>query len=283
MSQVSRPFQIALAAVLLFAVAWFAVLKQHATASSQAGSSPSLSAPSQSPSSQSAPSQSAGTPSSAAAQAKEAAKPTHVYKGSAPGVEGLTRDVRRAHEAVGKSNANASATEHASARVSGEASSGAAATGKASSGSANKASSTSAASTKSGSASRTSSANASGGGSGSAASGAPQTHLASSPANRIASQLHQGKTVLLLFWNPKSSTNTTVREQVSNAARSLGGNVAVTYAKADEVGAFGTITRSVTVNQTPTLLIIGKQGLISTITGLTDAFAIEQAVREARS
>ena len=88
--------------------------------------------------------------------------------------------------------------------------------------------------------------------------------------------------MLLLFWNPQSSTDVTVRQQVSDVSRSLRRSVAVTYAKASEVGSFGTITRNVAVNETPTLLIIGKRGLVTTITGLTDAFAIEQAVREAR-
>lgn len=88
--------------------------------------------------------------------------------------------------------------------------------------------------------------------------------------------------MLLLFWNPKSSIDDTVREQVDDVSRSLGHKVAVTFAKAGEVGSFGTVTRDVTVNETPTLLIIGKHGLVTTITGLTDAFSIEQAIREAR-
>ena len=35
--------------------------------------------------------------------------------------------------------------------------------------------------------------------------------------------------------------------------------------------------------QTPTILIVNRHGVVSTLTGLTDVFALEQAVREART
>ncbi len=102
-----------------------------------------------------------------------------------------------------------------------------------------------------------------------------------SPAEAIASQLSAGRVVLLLFWNPSSADGAAVHAQVQSVAHSMGHRVAVHFAKPSEVGSFGTVTRDVNVNQTPTLLVIDAKGLTSTITGLTDAFAIEQAVREA--
>ncbi len=87
--------------------------------------------------------------------------------------------------------------------------------------------------------------------------------------------------MLLLFWNPHSSPDQAVHSQVQAAGRSLKGKVALDFAKAREVGSFGTVTREISVLQTPTLLIINRKGLATTITGLTDAFSIEQAVREA--
>jgi hypothetical protein len=45
---------------------------------------------------------------------------------------------------------------------------------------------------------------------------------------------------------------------------------------------FGKITEVVRVYQTPTILIVNRHGVVSTLTGLTDVFALEQAVREAR-
>ncbi len=60
----------------------------------------------------------------------------------------------------------------------------------------------------------------------------------------------------------------------------LGSKVAVHYASAGQVGAFGTITHAVQVTQTPTLLIVNPHGQTTVLTGLTEAFAIQQAVTE---
>src|SRR3981081_2694660 len=70
MAQISRPFQIALAALALFAIVWLLALRGHSSGTSESGSSSS--APSQS------------------------SRPSSVYHGSAPGVEGLTRDLAKA-------------------------------------------------------------------------------------------------------------------------------------------------------------------------------------------
>jgi hypothetical protein len=54
-------------------------------------------------------------------------------------------------------------------------------------------------------------------------------------------------------------------------------------ATAGEVSSFGSITRGVQVSGTPTLLVVNKQGHTTVLTGLQDAFSIEQAIEEARS
>lgn len=99
---------------------------------------------------------------------------------------------------------------------------------------------------------------------------------------RIAAELHQGKVALLLFWNPHSSEDSAVQREVQIVAHKLGGRVAVHTASADQVGSFGSITRDIQVYQTPTLLIINPRGQVTTVTGYTDAYALEQAIREAR-
>jgi hypothetical protein len=95
MAQISRPFQIVLVAVLALAmvvVAWFMVLHRPGSEPATGGSSPSVAS-------------SAGGASAHPAAAKgsaSAAGSGHIYHGSAPGVEGLTRDIKRAHEAAAK-------------------------------------------------------------------------------------------------------------------------------------------------------------------------------------
>jgi hypothetical protein len=94
MAQISRPFQIALVALLAFAmliVAWFMVLHRSTATESSGTSSPGVAA-------------SAGSSASHVAThaASSGAGSGHVYHGPVPGLEGLTRDVKRAHEAAGK-------------------------------------------------------------------------------------------------------------------------------------------------------------------------------------
>jgi hypothetical protein len=97
----------------------------------------------------------------------------------------------------------------------------------------------------------------------------------------VEHQLQQGKTVLILFWNPRGSDDVAVHKELPVVQHALGGKIAVHYASAGQVGAYGTITHAVQVTQTPTLLIVNPHGQTTVLTGLTDAFSIEQTVGEA--
>ncbi|HEY1688820.1 MAG TPA: hypothetical protein VGF95_08140 [Solirubrobacteraceae bacterium] len=257
MSQLSRPYQIALLVVLVFAAAWFVVLKPHHPGggeSSAATTPPAVSPPAQSDTGgSSAP--------SAVAQEKAAAKPSHVYKGPVPGLHGLTRDVRKAHEAVGTTQRKDQEIQRAANHV-GTAQQGASGKHASAPAKSDPTSSTPHAGTP------------------------PQSQTSGrggSRAVQVSRQLHEGRTVLLLFWNPQASADVSVHKQVQAVSRSLGHKVAASYARPREVGSFGTVTRDVTVNQTPTLLLINPKGEVNTLTGLTDAFAIKQAIEEANA
>lgn len=286
MTQISRPFQLALLLVGVLAAAYFTVLRSHSPAGS--GASGSSSPPAAS--------------TSHAASSSEG-QPTHIYKGPVPGLKGLTRAISRAHEAVGTSEANAHKLEGDTASVgtgTGASSStqGASAASAAARSAAPKATGTGAGTTsrhgasmhKSASnthrgqaASRKSSKTSSSRGHSHGAGGVSRTsHAHESQADVVARQLHEGRTVLLLFWNSRSFDDQAVHSEVQSVVRSMGHRVAADYATPSEVGAFGTVTRNVNVLGTPTLMIIDRQDKATTITGLTDAFAIEQAVREAR-
>lgn len=242
MAQLSRPYQIALGAVALLALVWVVALRGHS-------SSPSEPAPS-------SPSTPATSPSPGA--------PSKIYHGPAPGVEGLTRDIAKAHGAVATSEKNAHQLGQKSAQASDEpASSASKQTGSGVSHphvSAKHAS----APDKDGSVSNSASSN-----------GRAQEQL------EVEHQLARGKTVLLLFWDPKSSVDDSVRSQVLSLGKSSKGKIAVHTALADQVGLFGRVTEVAQVYQTPTILIVGRHGLITTLTGLVDAFTLKQAVREA--
>jgi hypothetical protein len=268
MAQLSRPYQIALGALVLLALVWFVALRGHSTSSSP---TPAASAPS-----------SAGAPaagSSAAAQAKAAAAPTPIYHGAAPGVEGLTRAIDKAHEAVATSQRQAHKLEGSSAQATGQGAPGAGAntSTKGSTRTAVPTSATAPATKASATAPATKGA--------APTTGKPRPAAAGgTPARQAAveRELKQGKVVLVLFWDPKGADDVTVRKELEAVGRKLGRKVAVHDALANQVGLFGSITRAIQVYQTPTILFVNGKGLTTTLTGFTDAFSIEQTIDEAR-
>jgi hypothetical protein len=282
MAQLSRPYQIALGALVLLAAVWLLALRPHSSSTTGSGS-PAV----------------APSPSPAATGA--------VVHGSAPGVEGLAKDVAKAHGAVTTSQQNAKQLEEKSAQVSG---------GSPSSASTAKASAPASSSAVSSAATTTASKGAAA--SNSATASKPLHKAASAPAagagsaipsnqRSVEAELKQGKIVLLLFWSPKGADDVLVQKElkllanihgkaqkVSAAERpllervdkffalELNKKIAVHYASASQVTSFGSITHGVQVYGTPTILVLNRQGQVTTLTGFTDAYAIEQAIEEAR-
>ncbi len=284
MAQLSRPFQIAFVAVALLAGVWLFALQGHSTSTSSSGST---AAPASAPAT-SAPASSAaaGGESKAAAEAKAAGTPTPVYHGAAPGVEGLTRDIAKAHEAVATSERNARQLEAKSAQASDEAASAHAAptTAAAPVASARVRAPATKVPTKVVAprvAARTSTP-ASPVHKSSSASGAPSTTTPSGQRS-VESALAKGDVVVLLFWNPSGAEDVSVHRALRSLPRGRGHKLAVQEALVSKVASYGSITRGVSVVTTPTLLVIDKQGKTLVLTGVQDAFSIEQAIGEARS
>lgn len=263
MAQLSRPYQIALGAVAVLGLVWVMALRGHGSNPSEpTPASPHASAP-------------ASASTSAAAEAKAAAAPTPIYHGAAPGVEGLTRAIAKAHGAVATSQQNAQQLQSKSGEASGESQASANAP-------------TSVAAAKGAASAKATQKSIE------AAALARRTarHSHSSPAKvhrgrtaaqiKVESELAHGKTVMLVFWNPKSSVDREVRSQASALVAGSKGTVTIHAALPHQVGMFGKITEVVHVYQTPTILIVNRRGVVSTLTGLTDVFALQQAVREAR-
>jgi hypothetical protein len=276
MSQLSRPYQIALLALGLLVVVWAVALRGHtaATSTGGAGSSAATSAP--------AP--------TAASEAKAAAAPTHVYTGPVPGITGLTRAIAKAHGAVANSQQNAKQVEgesgESSHSPSATATAGGAGTQSAHAGSRTGAAAKHAAVVRSHADHRAASDKSS-----TAASSKPATNSASTPKTHgsspniqasVEAELKQGKVVTILFWNPKAAVDRAVQRELQAVGHALGGKIAVHDARADQVGSFGSITRTIQVDETPTILIVSKGGQTTTLTGLTDVFSLEQAIGEAQ-
>jgi copper(I)-binding protein len=280
MAQLSRPFQIALAAVLLFAVVWFVALNGHGSSS---GSTPAASTPAPTP---------ASTPS-----AHPAPGSTHI--------EGMTRAVAHAREAVAASQRTSEKSANSSAETPSE--------GAGSQGTSVTKSSTTV-TTKHGAAHTSTTVVTKHG-----ATGATVTtkHVVTPAPHKVASggipprqaaiesELKRGEMAVVLFWNKKGADDNIVHEElqallaahheihaightqeVHKLLKAVGleleKRIAVHYASAEQVASFGTFTKTVQVYGTPTILVINKRGAVTTINGLTDAFAIEQTIDEAR-
>jgi hypothetical protein len=303
MAQLSRPYQILLGVVAVFGLIWVVALRSHTPNSSEP--SASISHPATSASSSSANGTSGTHP----------AAPTAIYHGKAPGVEGLTRAIAKAHGVVAESQRNVHEQEAKSRTLSGEATSSTTTTsvtahGKPTQsvtvsrktsvvpGTANPTLRTDASKHHTTSPARP--ATPTRGTSTSVRGIVAPTEKATVPAHPLSRsstkpsghnpeqvavehELAQGKTVMLFFWNPKSTVDQEDQTQARALAAASKGTVSLHPALASQVGMFGTITEVVHVYQTPTILIVNKHGLVSTLTGLTDVFALEQALHEAQS
>jgi hypothetical protein len=272
MAQLSRPYQFGLLGVVLLAAVWLVLIQGHSSSSTTAGSGSS------------APAVQTVTTSTAVPDKHAKAK---IYKGSAPGVAGLTGAVAKAEGAVSTSQQNAKALEQKSAAASSEAAAGAnSSTPQAAASAPTKAAGTTTTThvtkvtpTKTTHVTTTKTTHFT------ATKTAPNASTRSTIAvnqRLVEAQLQKGKVAVILFWDPRGSDDVSVRKAVSQMSGNGRWKVAVNYARANQVASFGTITRGIQVYGTPTLLVVNKKGQTITLTGLQDSFAIEQAISEAR-
>ncbi len=284
MAQLSRPYQIALAAVALLGVVWAVALRAHGPGSSPSEPAPAKTATTAAGSSSGASASGSSASPSPAAEARSAVAPTQVYHGSAPGVEGLTRAIAKAHGAVAASQRNVQTQESKAAQLSGESqtqtsSASTAATHKAAQRPVTVAHRTTTTHKTSHTTMTTTHTHVT--------KAAPRPAVKANPGRSpqevaVEAELAHGKTVMLVFWDPRSSVSREDLAQADALARASKGGVTVHAALANQVGLFGKITEVVHVYQTPTILIVNRQGVVSTLSGLTDVFSLRQAVSEAR-
>ena len=92
--------------------------------------------------------------------------------------------------------------------------------------------------------------------------------------------IRRGKVVVLLFWNAKGADDVATRGAVRGLSRH-GGKVAVHVIPISRVGQYESITQGVTVNQSPTTLVIDRKRRSRAIVGLSERGELTQAVNDA--
>ena len=270
MAQLSRPFQIGLLAVAVLAAAWLVLLRPHSTNSTAPVPAPAPTAAVRTVEASAAPTTAKPTTSKAKAKAKGSGS-SSIYHGSAPGVQGLTRAIAKANGAVATSQQNAKQLEEKSTQASSATPTATATTPSAPAATAKPTTTKTTPAAKSPS---TSSSSASAG------HGAAARETSVARQHAVEAQLAKGRTVVILFWDPKGADDESVHSAVRSLRSQHSLNIDIQEASASQVASFGTITRGVQVYGTPTLLIVDKKGQVKTLTGLQDAYAIAQAIRE---
>jgi hypothetical protein len=266
----SRPFQIVIVVFILFAGVWLFVLQGHSTSNNGSVTAASTAT------SASTPTTAAKTPTS-----DSSARATST-SGSGSSLGALGHAIAKAHHAAAVSQQNANELERKSAQQSGEAAptqTSATATHTPASTPTQKASATHAAAkpdTKTSSSATASPAHKSAGSTTNASS-----KLIPSGQRSVETDLAKGNVVVLLFWNPAGTDDVVTSravQQLRNAPK-----VSVQEALAGQVANYGSVTRGVQLYATPTVLVINKHGQAIVLTGVQDAYSIEQAIAEARS
>lgn len=96
----------------------------------------------------------------------------------------------------------------------------------------------------------------------------------------ILREMSRGKVVVMLFWSPSGADDVATRRAVRSLDRRKG-KVTVHVVPIARVGKYATITRGVKIAQSPTTLIIGREGRTRTIVGLSEPTELGQAVGDA--
>ncbi len=224
MSQVSRPVQILLAVTALFAVVWFVALRPKPDVASESAVAPAQTTP------------------------------------AAPGTEGLSNAVDKAHDAVTTANGDAERAAQSDAQATPPATAAQPQTsaGKSASGTA-------------------------GAGEHSARTGgaSAKRHAAAHGRVQVArTALRQHKALAIAFVDPHTADARAVGQELRHVSH-FGGRAVTLVAPLAQLSDYGFITRQVEVTVAPTVVIVDPRHRATTIVGFADRGEIEQRLADA--
>lgn len=106
---------------------------------------------------------------------------------------------------------------------------------------------------------------------------APRRRTLPAPVQRA---LDANKVLVLLFWNPRGTDDRSVKGAVDGLSRG-GGKVAVFTDRPKNLARYTKVAAGVDVTQTPTLVVVDRQGEARKATGYLDPDTVEQYVVDA--
>lgn len=96
----------------------------------------------------------------------------------------------------------------------------------------------------------------------------------------VLRDIRRGKVVVMLFWSATGADDIATRGVVRDLSRHHG-KVAVYVIPLSRVGQYESITKGVTISQSPTTLVIDRRRRVRSIVGLTETGELTQAVDDA--
>jgi hypothetical protein len=96
----------------------------------------------------------------------------------------------------------------------------------------------------------------------------------------VAKAVAQNKVLVMLFWNPKAADDRAVRREMRFVGRHKGA-VAMHIANVKNIARYAPITRGADVEQSPSVVVVGRDMKAALLTGYSDRGVINQAVSDA--
>jgi hypothetical protein len=97
----------------------------------------------------------------------------------------------------------------------------------------------------------------------------------------VAQAVAANKVLVLLFWNPKAADDRIVRREMRNVGSRHKREVSVHVANVDDIAVYAPLVPKDAVQQSPSVVVIGKDRKATVLQGYSDQLAIEQAVSDA--
>ena len=97
----------------------------------------------------------------------------------------------------------------------------------------------------------------------------------------VAKAVAEKKVLVMLFWNPKAADDRAVRRELRTVGSRHRKEVVVHVADVKDISRYAPVTRGVNVEQSPSVVVVGRDRQATLLEGYSDREAISQAVYDA--
>jgi hypothetical protein len=114
------------------------------------------------------------------------------------------------------------------------------------------------------------------------AAGAPSADVSSlGLPKKVAKAVADQKILVMLFWNPKAADDRAVKREMRNVGSRHKRTVAVHTANVNNIARYAALVPKASVQQSPSVVVVGHDRQATVLSGYSDQMAIEQVVSDA--